>query len=135
MSKKRNFLIMLIAIVLISSAIIWFFNRSKDFSTSMVVGCKAENYFEQESVGYFTVTLDGSSNVTKELKINDIELQKQLLNANLNDIIGISIIMTIPTKELKEAYPNSYYLESFNLLYDTSQYDDYIIVTDIFLDS
>lgn len=133
MRKKQNFLIVLIAIVIISSIIIYFCNRPKDFSVSMVVGCEAEDFFQQESVGYLTIKFDNDS-LTKILKIDDIELQKQLLDANLHDIIGISIIVNVPTKELKNAFLDPNNLKGFDLLYDTNEYDDYIVVIDIFLD-
>ncbi len=132
MSKKKIILIMFITVAVISSVVLFLTNRPKDFSSFIAVGCSAEDYSQQQDIGYVTIKFDSMKNTTKVLKVEDKELQKELLQTNLPDIIGANMIMTIPTKELKSNHIDSNNLNVFDLLSGTNQYDNHITVVDVY---
>lgn len=133
MSKKKNILFIFAVVAVISSVVLFFTNRGKDFSSFIAVGCSVENYSQQQDIGYVTIKFDHVKNTTKTLKVKDKELQKKLQQTNLSDIIGANMIITIPAKKLKSIHMDFKNLNAFDLLYGTNQYDNYISVTDIFL--
>ncbi len=133
MGKKKIIFITSVIAVLVLSFVLFFNNRPKDFSSFIAVGCSAEDYSQQQDIGYITIKLDSMKNRTKVLKVEDRELQKQLLQTNLSDIIGANMIMTIPAKELKDIHIDFNNWNVFDLLHGTNQYDNYISVVEIFL--
>jgi len=133
MINKKTVLIMLAIAVVISLVVVFFSSKPEDFSAFIAVGCAAEDYVQQQDIGYITIKLDNAKSITKVLKVEDKELQKKLQNTNLQDIIGVNMILTIPAEEFKAMNVDARNVNVLNLLYNSYDYDNYISVVNIFL--
>ncbi|NLO82237.1 MAG: hypothetical protein GX094_04145 [Clostridiales bacterium] len=132
MDKKRIILILSAVVVLCLSTAVYNNNKPKDLTSFIAAGCSAEDYSQQEDIGYITLKLDGVKNRTMVLEVEDRELQEQLLQTDLSDIIGVNMVMTIPAKEINSLPVDPRNFDALKLLYNTDQYDGYIKIEKIF---
>lgn len=118
--------------VLFIGGIMFSIHSHKDCSTFAVIGCDASMYEQESGIGYLTVVY-GDAGHKREIKIrvNDAALQSTLSEAELENVIGVSVECTIPYKKLKEQHIA---VENFNLLehLQNDAFDNYLVLLDVF---
>lgn len=101
--KKKIWIVsVIIAVILCCVGGITYFryrNRDRNWYPSVAIACFAEKYEQKEDVGYLTITF---AEMTLVVEVDDEELQAELSNADMEDVIGAEIRVTIPVEVIEE---------------------------------
>ncbi len=133
MSKKKMGLLIAVVLVLIVVVIEFIVNKPKNMYSHISIGCSVEGYSQQQDIGYVAIKMEDAKNTIKRIKVEDKKLQKQLSETNLANIIGVNMLMTLPSKEIKNSHIDIYKINGFDLLCNTNTYDKYIVLMGISL--
>lgn len=128
---KRKTIYILITLI-ISICFIWgiisLFNRNKDYSILIAIGCDASSYKQEEGIGYLTIIYN-KRNIN--IKVEDINLKNSLSKEELNNVIGVNLKLTIPWEIIKEYHINIDNINPFEYLYNNI-FDEYLVLQNVF---
>ena len=101
--KKKIWIVsVVIAVILCCLGGITYFryrNRDRNWYPSVAIACFAEKYEQKANVGYLTITF---AETTLVVEVDDEELQAELSKADMEDVIGAEIRVTIPAEVIDE---------------------------------
>ena len=128
---KRKTIYILMTLM-ISICFIWgiisLFNKNKDYSTLIGIGCEASSYKQEEGIGYLTIIYN-KRNIS--IKVDDINLKNNLSTEELSNVIGVNLKLTIPWKIIKEYHININNINPFEYLYNNI-FDEYLVLQNVF---
>lgn len=99
------------------------------FSSSFSLACIGQKYEEVLDNAYLTFELS-EKNLIKTIII-DKEIDGHISQSNVNDIIGIHVIMNIPQKEIEERHLNMKEPDLAWKLFEAGLFDNYCEVVDV----
>ncbi len=133
MKKTKIYLSIAVAVtVLVVLVSMSYLSNSKDFSTIIALGCDATRYEQKLGIGYLTINYPNSI-INKEItiKVEDVTLQNDLSTADLNNLIGLNLNLTIPSKVLREQHIDVVRFNPFEYL-NSGTYDDNLVLLAVF---
>ena len=105
-------------------------NGNKTINSFSAVMCSARDFYTSEDDSYLEVVFDDDRNTVKKISVKDEAVIEKISNSDLNDIIGVNIVSSVPEKILGEKHfrtdTNALYL-----LIECEEFDDYFEVADV----
>ena len=126
--KKKTF-IFLILIFICLLTIKYFSKENKCFSSSITITCVGQEYEKVTAESYLTFELSDKK-ISKRILINE-KMTSELSQDNVDEVIGVQIIMNIPRKELTKRHFNTEDLNIAWLLFETDIFDNYCQIVDV----
>ncbi len=100
------------------------------FSSSIAIACVGQKYEKVSGKSYLTFELSDKK-TSKRIIINEKSLTNELSQDNVDEIIGVEILMNIPRKELTERHFNTKDLNGVWILFETDIFDNYCEIVDV----
>ena len=105
-------------------------NGNKTINSFSAVMCSARDFYTSEDGSYLEVVFDDDRNTVKKISVKDEVVIEKISNSDLNDIIGVNIVSSVPEKILGEKHfrtdTNALYL-----LIECEEFDDYFEIADV----
>lgn len=105
-------------------------NGNKTINSFSAVMCSARDFYTSEDGSYLEVVFDDDKNTVKKISVKDEAIIEKISNSDLNDIIGVNIVSSVPEKILGEKHfrtdTNALYL-----LIECEEFDDYFEIADV----
>ena len=105
-------------------------NGNKTINSFSAVMCSARDFYTSEVGSYREVAFDDDRNTATKISVKDEAVIEKISNSDLNDIIGVNIVSSVPEKILGEKHfrtdTNALYL-----LIECEEFDDYFEIADV----
>ncbi len=128
--KKIIFFILACIIVFSMGGLFYLYNKLNSYYEFGVCFADAVKYEEIDEIGYLTIlfTIDTDTQREMVLQVTDEQLKSKLENEPLENIIGISYILDIPAKKLRENHIKRKEIKSSEILKDNT-FDSFLLLT------
>ena len=124
MNKKIGLSVTLL--ILLGIVILGVYKRSNDgYSAFVALGCAAEEYNEEEGVGFLSLVVDTpDGSVIKRIKVEDADTKTSLSAIDPKEVIGVNMSLYLPKRFISENHLNANEIDPFDLLVFSNTYDD-----------
>ena len=131
MNKKIGLSVTLL--ILLGIVIFIIYKRPDDgYSAFVALGCAAEEYNEEEGVGYLSLVVDTpDGSVIKRIKVEDADTKTSLSAIDPKEVIGVNMSLYLPKRFISENHLNANEINPFDLLVFSNTYDDCFSIIDV----
>lgn len=130
--KYKKILVLSILSVFICSAILYVIYIKDDvYSASVAVSCTGKDYEVKAEGAYLTLELEWNDRkIIKTLAVSE-NVKEKLSQKNMNDMIGIQMIMNVPKKEMKAYHLDTEDPNIIWFLLEEGMFDHYCEIADV----
>lgn len=127
--KKLLFIVIIIPVFACLLIINCIHKKDDYFSSSIAITCVGQKYEKKSDKSYLTFELSDKK-IIKTITIDE-KLTDEVSQNNVNDIIGIQVIMNIPQKEIDKRHLNTKDLNLAWVIFEEGMFDDYCEIVDV----